>query len=139
MKILVWVATLLLVGCESHSFKAAKDQVRSMLVDPQSAQWEDLRLIKREGERTLVCGKVNARNQMGGYVGFRHFIVADDQDAALAADQAESSRISLCCSTTSNFYRWGGTDAAVDTSISREGVTEACKRIPWNPIPMRYR
>lgn len=60
------------------TFLAAKEAVRSNLNDPDSAVFKDLRLTTYHGDR-YVCGEVNARNRMGGLVGFtRFFVRADD-------------------------------------------------------------
>ena len=58
---------MLVVGCGDQ---AAEDAVRLQLKDPSSAQFEGI--TKKD---TAVCGFVNAKNAMGGYVGFRAFIV----------------------------------------------------------------
>lgn len=59
-------------------FLAAKQAVRSNLNDPDSAVFKDLRLNMYHGDR-YVCGEVNARNRMGGLVGFTRFFVRADQ------------------------------------------------------------
>lgn len=53
----------------------AKNAVRSVLNDPDSAQFEGLFRNKKTGS---VCGYVNAKNRMGGYVGRELFIVSRD-------------------------------------------------------------
>lgn len=60
------------------TFLAAKESVRSNLNDPDSAVFKDLRLTTYHGDR-YVCGEVNARNRMGGLVGFTRFFVRADQ------------------------------------------------------------
>jgi hypothetical protein len=46
---------------------------RSMLKDPSSAQFEQIRLVDYQDGK-VVCGEVNAKNSYGGYVGFRPFV-----------------------------------------------------------------
>jgi hypothetical protein len=62
--------------------------VKSMLNDPDSAEFRDLRVST---DKSIVCGSVNAKNKFGGYVGFRRFyfqeggvVVLDDGNGYLA-------------------------------------------------------
>ena len=55
---------------------AAKDVIQGGLNDPDSAKFRHV-FISPKGR--AVCGEVNAKNKMGGYVGFKRFIVARDQ------------------------------------------------------------
>lgn len=50
----------------------AKQAVLAVLKDPSSAQFQDLKGVEMNGDPT-VCGKVNAKNAMGGYAGFKQF------------------------------------------------------------------
>lgn len=52
----------------------AKSAVRHLLKDPSSAEFEDLKFFPSFLGFNSVCGKVNARNSLGGYVGARRFI-----------------------------------------------------------------
>jgi len=54
------------------TIEAGKEAVRSLLKDPNSAEFSDMSI---EGFRTgrLVCGVVNAKNSFGGYVGRKPF------------------------------------------------------------------
>lgn len=49
---------------------AVKDKIANMLNDPESVRWRDVRAVSA----TEVCGELNARNAMGGYVGFTPFV-----------------------------------------------------------------
>src|SRR4051812_46643190 len=53
----------LVAGCGDEG--AAKDAVKRMLNDPDSAKFSDLRPGTTKGD---TCGFVNAKNRMGGYV-----------------------------------------------------------------------
>lgn len=55
---------------------AATNSIREALNDPESARF---RRVALSPKGRAVCGEVNAKNKMGGYVGFRRFIVAADQ------------------------------------------------------------
>lgn len=59
--------------------------VRS-LKDPQSAQFRSERLGKNSG---YLCGELNAKNEMGGYVGFRRFI-ATSRGSAVEGENLKS-------------------------------------------------
>ncbi len=50
----------------------AKNAILAVLKDPGSAQFQDLRGADMGGNYSL-CGKVNAKNGMGGYMGFKDF------------------------------------------------------------------
>jgi hypothetical protein len=68
-------AGLLLSGCfgDSKEITSAKNLVKSSLLDGESAQFSDVEFYKKTN---YVCGLVNAKNKMGGYVGKKKFIVA---------------------------------------------------------------
>lgn len=53
------------------TLEQAKNVVRRNLTDPDSANFRDV-FVTPKG--AIVCGEVNAKNQVGGYVGFRRFI-----------------------------------------------------------------
>lgn len=66
----------------------AKDAVRLLLKDPDSAKFRDVQHNRRTG---TSCGLVNAKNSMGGYVGERAFLVqAGGSMASLAPDPPSS-------------------------------------------------
>lgn len=55
----------------------ATDVVRRKLKDPYSAQFSELAAGKdQRNGATIVCGRVNAKNAFGGYVGATAFHVA---------------------------------------------------------------
>lgn len=58
------------VNIPKADMSASKKALQSFLSDPYGSQLADL---KRSTNG--VCGKVNAKNKMGGYVGFRTFAV----------------------------------------------------------------
>jgi hypothetical protein len=47
----------------------AKTAVTDELKDPESARFRGVQIV-----RGSVCGEVNAKNSMGGYVGFKRFV-----------------------------------------------------------------
>lgn len=61
------------------------------LKDPDSALFRKERVIDAEGQ-TVVCGEVNARNSMGGYVGYKNFVVVLPSGAAAREDSLSLDR-----------------------------------------------
>jgi hypothetical protein len=55
----------------------AKRVVLANLRDADSAKFRNVRVVTTF-MGTAVCGEVNARNAMGGYVGFTEFVTAND-------------------------------------------------------------
>lgn len=88
------LGALLLSGCNLYQQHEAEKKVRDQLRDPESAQFSD---VTTAGNGLLVCGMVNAKNGMGGYVGRRKFVVWGDDDVAVAQDEIENIRFDTCC------------------------------------------
>lgn len=68
-----------LVGCHSAQREAeerAKSALGELLLDPNSVQLRTVHIGKKYQGKTTVCGEVNAKNAMGGYAGFKPFLVA---------------------------------------------------------------
>jgi len=61
----------------AETIVAAKRAVTGELKDPDSAQFKDLRANYTEKFGVVACGRVNARNDFGGYTGFRRFVFGD--------------------------------------------------------------
>lgn len=67
---------------ELQSFiKAAKRELTKEFLDPDSANFRDTFVTSSNGSQTL-CGEVNAKNKVGGYVGYKAFIVPYDKKQA---------------------------------------------------------
>ena len=85
------VALLLVAGrmyqsSDARLIDVSKDAMRASLFDPASATFEGLRVVKHDQDR-IVCGLVNAKNRLGGYVARRPFlyngyaaVIYDDDD-----------------------------------------------------------
>lgn len=101
MKLIVFVSTasLLMGACNSGSSQSGqqasagpssedrcKELVRNNLKDPDSANFKDVQAAYRDGKLTLCKGMVNAKNAMGGYVGFRRFETFSDQSVMFHKD-----------------------------------------------------
>lgn len=76
-----------------------RDVVKAKLNDPDSAKFRNERLV---GPLTLkgglLCGEVNAKNAMGGYVGYRKFAASAGQnDVELAPSETEDTFVKAYC------------------------------------------
>ncbi|HGM7348091.1 TPA: hypothetical protein ACKP7M_002499 [Stenotrophomonas maltophilia] len=58
----------------AETIAAAERAVRGELKDPDSAQFRDVRANYTEEFGVAACGRVNAKNEFGGYAGFRRFV-----------------------------------------------------------------
>lgn len=56
--------------------------MRTSLFDPMSAVYTDI----RPGRQGAVCGKVNAKNKLGAYIGFKDFVVEKSGKAYFSAN-----------------------------------------------------
>ena len=64
LRLSLLVLIVFLSGCFAEN--EAKNAVKKLLNDPDSAQFSEVTNGKKNGD---VCGFVNAKNRMGGYVG----------------------------------------------------------------------
>ena len=53
------------------------------LTDPQSAQWGTFWNVTQQDGGSLVCGAVNAKNTMGGYIGMTGLTYEPKLDRAI--------------------------------------------------------
>jgi len=58
----------------AETIVAAERTVRGELKDPDAAQFRDVRANYTEEFGVVACGRVNAKNELGGYTGFRRFV-----------------------------------------------------------------
>ena len=58
-------------GSLTAATEIVKAAMRTSLFDPMTAVYSELRL----GRQGAVCGKVNAKNKLGAYIGFKDFVV----------------------------------------------------------------
>lgn len=68
--IYAFACILCLSGCDGGLESEAKKAVQDKLTDPQSAQFREVMTFRGD----TVCGEVNAKNQFGGYAGYRLFV-----------------------------------------------------------------
>ena len=58
----------------AETIVAAERAVKGELKDPDAAQFRDVRANYTEEFGVVACGRVNAKNEFGGYTGFRRFV-----------------------------------------------------------------
>ncbi|MBH1655824.1 hypothetical protein U4I41_12770 [Stenotrophomonas maltophilia] len=58
----------------AETIVAAERAVRGELKDPDAAHFRDVRANYTEEFGMVACGRVNAKNDFGGYTGFRRFV-----------------------------------------------------------------
>ena len=58
----------------AETIVAAEHAVRRELKDPDAAQFKDVRANYTDEFGVVACGRVNAKNEFGGYTGFRRFV-----------------------------------------------------------------
>ncbi|SFB74040.1 hypothetical protein SAMN05216344_102162 [Polaromonas sp. OV174] len=69
------VLFLTVFGYRAFIMHRLRSEVLAGLNDPQSAQFQGERLFSDwTPGGSAMCGEVNAKNRMGGYVGFRPFV-----------------------------------------------------------------
>jgi hypothetical protein len=94
-----------IVPLTQEQMEAAKKVVADTLKDPESARFSDLYAIAGENAKPgeyAVCGRVNAKNSYGGYVGYRPFLVMDTHvviagDARAAMAKFDNDLIKSIC------------------------------------------
>jgi hypothetical protein len=74
--ITILVASTMLLSCspdpKEQVVSQAEMKVKAMLKDPDSAEFSDMHLWGDE-KIGIVCGRVNAKNSFGGYIGYQRF------------------------------------------------------------------
>jgi len=58
----------------AETIVAAERAVRGELKDPDAAQFRDVRANYTEEFGVVACGRVNPKNEFGGYTGYRRFV-----------------------------------------------------------------
>jgi hypothetical protein len=73
------VATLCITACGLHTSEGGhKEVVKYRLNDPDSAQFRNPYQSTRD--KSVWCGEVNARNRLGGMVGYTRYIAYTSRD-----------------------------------------------------------
>lgn len=99
---------VVLGGCSNP----AEELVRREMIDPDSAQFEEISTCP--GDSSLTTGRVNGKNRMGAYTGFTAFFVEGDT-VHFAGEDSSTNFLQLI----DRCYDTGRTaDAAADAGIS---------------------
>lgn len=69
-----------------------KDAVRSTLKDGESARFRNVFFNRGQDDIPMACGEVNAKNSLGGYSGYQHFISAGRPDLTFLENQVSDFR-----------------------------------------------
>ncbi|WPP68960.1 hypothetical protein SOI81_11280 [Acinetobacter pittii] len=81
MNRVILLGLLVLLGGCSKIEKESKEAVLSILKDPESAQFQNVK---------GVCGEVNSKNSYGGYTGFNRFIVINNRAVLESASEEDT-------------------------------------------------
>lgn len=93
----VAVAALVLGGCGNSKIDQAHSAIKRMLNDPDSAQFRDDVVL----ENGRVCGEVNSKNKMGGYVGFLPYMFKEKQAPLIGQEDWQRETIREYCAKKS--------------------------------------
>ncbi|MGH1450468.1 MAG: hypothetical protein ACRBBM_13770 [Pseudomonadaceae bacterium] len=80
----------------AETIVAAKRAVQGALKDPSSAQFKDVRANYTEEFGVVACGRVNAKNELGGYIGFKRFVSSGKSVILEGRDSIGDAWVSAC-------------------------------------------
>lgn len=69
----IFCTLFLALGVVACSDSNVKSEVKSLLIDPSSAEFRSITIFNNGN----YCGEVNSKNRMGGYAGFKSFSKVD--------------------------------------------------------------
>lgn len=92
MLIILIAVLIVLSGCDlmpndPSELKKVKSMVKEKLIDPESAQFSELKFYK---STKSGCGYVNAKNQFGGFTGRKRFVVLLEKDVVAIAPDTDT-------------------------------------------------
>jgi hypothetical protein len=67
----------------SGLLKLAQKAIGPQLKDPDSAEYQNLKVFMKPGKEWVLCGQVNAKNDFGGYTGYKLFYKDDNSHLTL--------------------------------------------------------
>lgn len=125
------VVVLALASCaapEPAVIDVATEHVRTTLKDPRSAEFRRVYAFQLF-DSDVVCGEVNAKNAMGGYVGFTPFRTTRDAgekfgSVDLSSDARQAQLTILSCGFFKTYAETHGTPG---TPATDEQVAELTK------------
>lgn len=80
----------------AETIVAAERAVRDELKDPDAAQFKDVRANYTEEFGVVACGRVNAKNEFGGYTGFRRFVSSGKSVILEGRDNVTDAWVGAC-------------------------------------------
>lgn len=81
-------------GTEQQAAEKARALLATSLYDAESARFSEVRRIHiDQPAEDVICGKVNAKNQLGAYVGFRRFFASEGDGFAVVERSGESQDV----------------------------------------------
>ena len=80
----------------AETIVAAERAVRGELKDPDAAQFRDVRANYTEEFGVVACGRVNAKNEFGGYTGFRRFVSSGKSVILEGRDNVADAWVGAC-------------------------------------------
>lgn len=101
---MIILVPMALVGCNSSEeadrqykdlayAELGKSEIVKMLRDPDSAQFGDARVSRKQGP-PVICGTVNSRNGFGGMTGSKRFIAAPGVMSVIEGENMTASEFS---------------------------------------------
>lgn len=98
--VVVMLAGLALAGCGDSDVRKAHAEVAKLLNDGGSAEFRSDRVLYLPpGQQKIVCGEVNAKNQLGAYAGYTPYVVESIDTVPYAKFSRENtSDIRITCS-----------------------------------------
>ncbi|WP_413975338.1 hypothetical protein [Stenotrophomonas acidaminiphila] len=80
----------------AETIVAAERAVRGELKDPDAAQFRDVRANYTEQFGLVACGRVNVKNEFGGYTGFRRFVSGGKSVILEGRDNVADAWVGAC-------------------------------------------
>lgn len=72
---IVALTFMAIAGCRESEIDKARSEVKKSLIDPDSATFRSEKVVPHSGYEGAfwVCGQVNSKNRLGGYVGYKDY------------------------------------------------------------------
>jgi hypothetical protein len=87
-------ACSLIPGTEQHAAERARALLSPTLFDADSAKFTDVRRVHiNQPPEDIICGKINAKNQLGAYTGFRRFFASEGDGFAVVERDGDSQEV----------------------------------------------
>jgi hypothetical protein len=123
-RLFIFMGLFSVAFANADEFEIEKELVKQDLIDADSAKFQKLSRVVNSKNEDAVCGEVNSRNRMGGYAGFKNFVVLESKLVIFeGTDNLDKVyKLSGCA----------GPDAELITRLSDEAVFNCS--VLWNMI-----